>query len=368
MTGTTHPILLLGVGTAGSRIARGVRRAFGESMRCVLTDTDASSGLDGEEFVLLGGDRLSGRGAGGDPIAARLAAEDSLQALDPKIEGVRLAVIVTALGGGTGSGATLEIIKHLSNLGIATIVFATTPFLFEGEDRMRTSRGVMSLIEQEANSVFFLPLDKLVGSEDVMEVAMKRAVDTLASGVSLFWRLIQKPGYIRLDADRIRRLMIDSGRGRFAFVTVQGPDRASEAVDKLMNSELLAIASSPVNAILCGVLAGEDLRLSELGRIADGVRESFGEHVSFELGTVNDEKAFCGRICVVVMIFESIQKSEKLSGAGAGGNRRARGAKSASGLSAAVDRGRFSNAAPTIWHGEDLDVPTFIRRNINLDF
>jgi hypothetical protein len=37
-------------------------------------------------------------------------------------------------------------------------------------------------------------------------------------------------------------------------------------------------------------------------------------------------------------------------------------------MSLAVDRGRFTNSAPTIWHGEDLDIPTFMRRNINLDF
>lgn len=360
---STQPILLLGVGTAGSRIAHGVSRAFGEGMRCILVDTDATSSVEGEDFILLGGDRLAGRGTGGDIVAARLAAEDSLQTLNAKVEGVRLAVIVTSLGGGTGGGATIEISKHLSDLGIATVVFATTPFFFEGDDRMRNARSAMSLIEQEANSVFFIPLDKLVCGEDLMEEAMKRAVDTLSGGISLLWRLIIKPGYIKLDADNLRRLMADSGRGRFAFVTVQGPDRATQAVDKLVSSELLSFASSPVNAILCGVLAGEDLRLSELGRIADGVRASFGEHVSFELGTVNDEATFCGRICVVVMLFEKLPKAEKNALSGPSGKKRRAG-----GISLAVDRGRFTNSAPTIWHGEDLDIPTFMRRNINLDF
>ena len=32
-----------------------------------------------------------------------------------------------------------------------------------------------------------------------------------------------------------------------------------------------------------------------------------------------------------------------------------------------VGRGRFNNSAPTIYNGEDLDIPTFIRRNINLE-
>ena len=365
MSAASSPMLLVGVGTAGSRIAHGVSRAFGGDLRLLAVDTDAASGQDEENFLLIGGNRLSGRGAGGDVVAARLAAEDSISALDGKLEGVRLAVVVTALGGGTGGGATIEILKRLTDLGIHSIVFATTPFAFEGEDRMRNARGVMSMVEEAASAAFFLPLDKLVGGEDNMEAAMKRAVDTIAGGVTLFWRLVEKPGYIRLDADRIRRLVANAGRGRFAFVTVQGPDRASEAVDRLVRSEMLAIASAPVNAILCGVLAGEDLRLSELGRVADGIREAFGEQIPFEIGTVNDEATFCGRLSVVVMLFESAAAVETPQPGQAGARRRG-AAKSPLGPGQGSAR-RFHKTEPTIWHGEDLDLPTYLRRNINLD-
>ena len=161
-------LLLIGIGTAGSSIANGVRRAFGDGLRYILLDTDACSGQLGGPFTLLGGDRLAGRGAGGDVIAGRLAAEESAKTIDTALEGVRLAVIVTALGGGTGGGATLEIAKHLSERGIPSIVFATTPFVFEGEDRQRNARGIMTMIEDTANATFFLPLDKLVGDTDNM--------------------------------------------------------------------------------------------------------------------------------------------------------------------------------------------------------
>ena len=50
------PMLLIGIGTAGCAIARGVGRAFGEDIRCVLVDTDATSGEAGGDFVLIGGD------------------------------------------------------------------------------------------------------------------------------------------------------------------------------------------------------------------------------------------------------------------------------------------------------------------------
>jgi len=361
------PMLLIGVGTAGCAIARGVCRAFGGDMRCLLADTDAASGEAGGSFVLLGGDRLSGRGAGGDIVAGRLAAEGSIKMIDEHVEGVRLAVIVTALGGGTGGGATLEAAKHLGELGIPSVVFATTPFTFEGDDRQRNSRGVMTMIEDAANATFFLPLDKLIGDTDNMADALRRAVDVVAGGVTLFWRLVEKPGYIRLDTERLRHMLAGAGRGRFATVTVQGPGRADEAVDLILRSEMLSVSSAPVRATLCGILAGDDLLLSEVGRIADGVRSAFGGH-TFDLATVNDEATFSGRLSVVVMLFEAGMRNdgeEKPGSVMSGQRRRHKGGVLGVGP---TGRGRFKNAEPTIWRDEDLDVPTFIRKNLNLDF
>ncbi len=364
----TSPMLLIGIGGAGCSMARGVGRAFGDGLRYVLADTDAASGQDGEPFLLLGGDRLSGHGSGGDIVTARIAAEDSIGVIDDSLAGVRLAVIVAALGGGTGGGATLEAAKHLKSRGIPSIVFATTPFSFEGAGRQQNARGVMSMIEEAANASFFIPLERLIGGTDNMEEALRRGVDTLASAVTLFWRLVEKPGYIRLDTERIRHLVAHAGRGRFAAVTVQGPDRAAEAVDALSRAPLLADGQAPVRTMLCGVLAGEDLRLSEIGKISGGLRAAFGERVAFELATVNDESTFAGRLSVVAMLFESGGRDDDGTAAAGGGApkkpRRGRdpldpGPKG---------RGRFNNAEPTVWNGADLDIPTFIRRNINLDF
>jgi len=317
--------------------------------------------------VLLGGDRLSGRGAGGDVVAGRLATESSIKGLDEHLEGVRLAVIATSLGGGTGGGGTLETAKYLSERGVPSVVFATTPFTFEGEDRQRNARGVMSMIEDVASATFFLPLDKLVAGIDNMDEALKRAVDTLAGGITLFWRLVERPGYIRLDTERLRHLLSGAGRGRFAAVSAQGPGRAQEVLDQFMRAELLATSSGPVRATLCGILSGNDLLLSEVGAIADGVRNSFGG-LSFDLATVNDEQTFSGRISAVVMLFEAGSKPDEDAERGKSvmsGRRRKTKGVLASGQNG---RGRFKDAEPTIWDGEDLDIPTFIRKGLNLDF
>lgn len=225
----------------------------------------------------------------------------------------------------------------------------------------------MSMIEDAANATFFLPLDKLIAETDNMAEAMRRAVDTVASGVTLFWRLVEKPGYIRLDVERLRHLLANAGRGRFATVTTQGPGRAAEAVDRLIHSDLLAAASGPVSALVCGVLAGDDLLLSEVGRVADGLRGAFGG-LSFDLATVNDEATFSGRLSVVALLFEaSARKAAEAPAAGGVMSPRPRRGKGAL-ATGPVGRGRFKNAEPTIWRDEDLDVPTFLRKGLSLDF
>ncbi len=367
MNDATSTMLLIGVGGAGAAMARGISRAFGEGLRYLVADTDAATGQFGGSFVLLGGNRLSGRGAGGNLVQARLAAEDSIQVLDEHLEGVRLAVIVTALGGGTGGGATYEAVRHLASLGIPSIVFATMPFTFEGDDRQRNARGIINMIEEKANATFAIALDKLIGEVDNMNEAMQRAVDTLASGVTFFWRLIGHPGYLRLDAERMRQLLSNAGRGRFAAVTVQGEGRAADAVDALVHSRLLSEGSGPVRAILCGILAGDDLRLSEVGEVADGVREAFGSRCKFELSTVNDEETFAGRLSVVVMLFEA----SEANGIGLDAQPskpKANNARHKSKPDSLGNIGRFTNVEQTVWNRENLDTPTYLRRGISLDF
>lgn len=365
----TSSLLLIGVGGAGSAMARGINRASGDGIRHLLCDTDALTGMAGEPFVLLGGDRLSGHGAGGDVAQARLAAEDSLLSIDESLEGVRLAVIVTSLGGGTGGGGTLAIAKHLRARGIPAIVFATLPFAFEGEERQRNAIGITTSIAEEASASLFIPLDKLIGEADVMAEALRRAIDTLASGVTLFWRLIARPGYIRLDTERVRHIISQAGRGRFAVVTAQGPNRAADAVDALSRAPTLTAGTSPVHSILCGILAGDDLRLSEVGKVAEGVRATFGERCIFDLATVNDEITFSGRLSVVVMLFEAggtAADDTPVAGPAAAGKRPRRAVRNPL-QQGPQGRGRFNNVEPTIWRNEDLDTPTFMRRNISLE-
>ena len=362
------PLLLLGVGGAGAAMVRGIIRAYGPDIRALAIDTDAQAGGSGDlPFLLLGGNRLAGRGTGGQPTSARAAFQDTPTILDTSLDGVRTVVIVTALGGGTGGGATGEILKHLHTLGISTLVFATLPFAFEGAERMRNARTAIGPIEQHADVSVFLPLDELVSTAgtDNMRDSLAHGIDTLALGVTLLWRVLERPGYIQLDAERLRSVLTGCGRAHFATATAQGPDRADAVLAALSESPLLKRddTSPHVRTLLVGILAGDDLRLSEVGTVASGLSAAFGLGAALELGTVNDEATFSGRLTVVALVFdESATTTRKPTPGTVRAPTRERAGERAL---ARTDRFRHSDA--TMWNDEDLDIPTFVRRHLTLD-
>ena len=360
-------LVLIGVGGAACTVVRGIRRAYGGNLRAMAIDTDASSGAGGEiDFALRGGNRLAGRGAGGQPGAVRAAFQDDPGFLDSRLDGVRTAVVVSCLGGGTSDGATAELLKHLHSLGVTSLVFATLPFSFEGDDRAREAKAALGPMAAHADALAAIPLDKLVADADTdnFQSALNRAVDTLASGVTLLWRILEKPGYIKLDSERLRNIICGSGAVRFAAVSAMGDNRTETVLDNLRRSPLLSATSSarPIRKILLGILAGDDLRLSEVGALANGIRSSFGADAVFELGTVNDEATFSGRLAAVALLFEESATAGGHAPGGIGQRRRTLSAAER----ALSGTDRFGGAEKTFWNDEDLDIPTYLRRNLTL--
>lgn len=366
---TDSSLILIGVGGTGSLTVRGVRRAYGGRLRALAIDTDAATGSAGDvDFSLLGGNRLSGRGSGGQSAAVRAAFQDDPAFIDSKLEGVRTAVVVTALGGGTANGATGELVKHLNLLGITSLVFATLPFSFEGEERRREAHAALGPVSTHADALAAMPLDQLVADagSDNFQLALQRAADTLASGVTLLWRILEKPGYIKLDSERLRNILSSAGSARFAAVSATGDNRADIVINQLRQSALLAAgpAARPIRKVLLGILAGDDLRLSEIDKLVKGVQSAFAPNAELELGTVNDEETFSGRLAAAVLLFEECAVS---SARAKSGDPAKRLRHLSSGERALTASDRFGNSEKTSWNDENLDIPTYLRRNLTLE-
>jgi hypothetical protein len=116
--------------------------------------------------------------------------------------------------------------------------------------------------------------------------------------------------------------------------------------------------------MIIGITGGEDLKLSEVQQIVETLTPE-NEECWIKIGIAIDP-AFTGRISALVLAAESWK--EPLVDDGRGGLKPAAG-DGKQGELAGLGKPRsrtFGGAERTIWNGEDLDVPTYIRRKIKL--
>ena len=100
-------VTVLGVGTGGCRIAAELSATTSASrLKIVLLDTDkkALSNFPNLEHVLVGRDWTDKQGCGGDMTRGEKAAGASSKVINELVANTELLIVVSPLGGGTGSG------------------------------------------------------------------------------------------------------------------------------------------------------------------------------------------------------------------------------------------------------------------------
>lgn len=387
-------LLLMGVGGGGCALIRSIVAQANVAIKTLGVDTDASSRnetrFDHFDFLLIGGARFSGHGTGGDAVNGRLAVQDDFKNLDPYLEGIRMVVVVTALGAGTGSGATPEILKYCHERGITTLCFATRPFEFEGPSRAAAALRSVALLEGSADTLVTVLLDDLhrQSESDNLQLSQAKALKILGAGISLMWRMLCMPGYINLDVERLRSMVVGGKNARLGFAhSSNGFERIPQIVEQFKGCKLLHDSSgrlAAAEALLVGIVAGDDLRLSEIAVLMNAIQKLFPKSTRVEMGTVQDS-LFNGGVEVVLFAFDKVLRPPAGVGPVVGAStlqppvadnlptalapRRPKNkAKGRSKLAfGQTGRGRFQNSEPTIYGGVDLDDPTYIRYGINIE-
>ena len=100
-----------------------------------------------------------------------------------------------------------------------------------------------------------------------------------------------------------------------------------------------------------------------VGEAEEGLSAAFGIGATLELGTVNDEATFSGRLTVVVLIFDESATATRKPTPGTARNT----TREHAGERSLGHTGRFRHSDATMWNDEDLDIPTFVRRHLTLD-
>lgn len=386
-------IKVLGVGGAGCNAARHFARLNLSDVPCALLNTDAAAlaQATSETKVLLGFKSMRGLGAGGDPERGRLAAEEDRDQIRALCEGADLIFLIAGLGGGTGTGAGPVIARIAKESGALVLGMVILPFDCEGSRRQRQAQMGLQEFKRASDGVICLPNQKLlqfVDDKTSLPEAFAIGNDWVAQGVRGIWRMLSQPGLINVDfADLCGVLRDRHAEGSLATAEAQGANRATEVINKLLAHPL--IENGQGLAETAGALvsiAAANLTMSEVTRIMEQITrhceqahvimgacidETFGDRLSVTLVASRRENAPAEEPVPNPRI--DLRNGARLAAPPPVQLPNGRTRKSSSRMRQTqlpleiISKGRFEKSEPTLHQGQDLDVPTYIRRGVALN-
>jgi cell division protein FtsZ len=356
-------ILVLGLGGTGCSVVGRIAPHAPDGMEFAVMDCDLQTletcghienGLD------LGQGVTDGLSAGGDMETGRRCAEKAIRPVEALLSGVDLLLVVVGLGGGFGGGAAPVVARMARNAGAHTVFFTVFPFLFEGRSVRANAHSSLRRLRTYADAIIQMPNSRIQPDGDVLlEDSLDCAGRTLAAGVVGLWRLLtQTSGVCNLDFATLHTMLRHCDAAcRFSCASADGENRAADVVESLRAHPLAdgGAVFETAPGMIIGITGGDDLRLSEVRKILEEIAPD-NEECWVKMGVASDP-AFTGRLGVIVLAAEAWK--EPLA------DDARRGPGELSGVLKPRSKA-FGGAERTIWNGEDLDVPTFLRRKIKL--
>jgi cell division protein FtsZ len=414
-------VKVFGVGGAGINVMELMLKESLPGVGFVAVNTDAQSlaASSATEKVDLETQPLRGLGTGGDPDRGRAVAEEQLPRLKSLCEGSDAVFILAGLGGGAGTGISPVLARAAKEAGALVLGFVTMPFNCEGGRRQRLAEYGLAELKSAADGVISLPnqkVCKMIDENTSVLDTFKITNDLLAAGVRGVWRLLLHKGLIEIHFSDLAALLRDRhAESCFAVAEAMGPTRSREVMDKLLAHPMLDGGQmlGESDAVLVSLIGGPDLTMAEVNRVMEQVNRQC-EHAQVIMGAAIDA-AFNERLAVTLIAARKSLEHEALGEDGAVGSgedlaaqllprsttgrpgsrfvppaptlppdqlqqliaRQGRGgSRSRKGVSKMrqgqlpleiVSKGRFDKSEPTIHKGEDLDVPTYIRRGVALN-
>lgn len=413
---------VVGVGNAGASIvAELIRRGFAGA-HCALAHGAAATA--GEVTAGLKVDLTAGR----IPGSTGTLGEAPATAVRAFCEGAGLVCVIAGLGGRTATESAPAIAREARAAGATVLAVVTLPFECEGSLRQARADWGLDQLCAVADGVLCLP-NQLVFPliDENTRLAETFAIPTqlLAGGVMGLWRMLTKPAQFRVHLEDVCALLpARPGRSAFAVAEATGASRATDAVERLIAHPLLAGGSGlrECGAVLVNVAGGPDMTMAEVNRVMEPLNRHC-EKTNVILATSIDE-SLRERIVLTLLASTASELAGPVRGAkrgstdsgllpapeltdlgeqllpaapqprpasrlvppapemspedmqrllakqdSAAGRRRKPGVRPRQTQLQLeiVSKGRFDKSEPTIHKGEDLDLPTYVRRGVVLN-
>ncbi len=424
----TISVKVFGVGTAGVRLIELMSAGdfAGTSFVNVNAEEMGPTTTAMTQTLLLETKLLRGLGTGGDPERGRAVAEANVQQLKDACADTDVVLIVAGLGGGAGTGISPVLARVAKKAGAFTLAFVTLPFDCEGGLRQQQAQRGLEQLMAVADGVVPLPCQKifkLIDENTSVLDTFQTIRQLLVAGAHGVWRLLAHTGVIHIHRADLRAFLRDRyAECCFAAVEAAGTTRSRDAAEKLLAHPMLdgGAALADADSVLASLLGGPDMTMADVNRVMQQINQQCPQ-AKIVMGAAVDEtlrdrlsvtviatrrscrvphqseaaepvghstadepspdfdtellhgsqtKRPASRLVPPLPSLTAEQRDEILAKhAGKGGVQRKKPLRMRQTQLPLeiVTKGRFDRTEPTVYKGEDLDLPTYVRRGVSLN-
>ena len=407
--------MALGIGRQGIRVINTLKQMpSAQWLQTAVIDTDSAdlkqSMADYKINASSDWALHDGVGCGGDVLRGERAVARERNNIQALLDGISLLVVAGGLGGGTASGGLRTVASLARSAGIPTVFLVTTPFSFESYNRRKNAEDCISelmpitdILLTIPNDILFVKLPPDVAAEEAFAAASTELAGIMA-GIADVLRCENFFGCdyaVFMNILQQHRCSCAVGVGTAG--RHDGLDRCSLALERMLDAPFLGGIKQlkQADAVFFILSGGKDLEMGEIKRTMEIFSGMLPAEANVIMGC-NTSEELEGRVQITTIAVsfdksaaktvQTVSRKKRKTWTAENpdmptpvvvGNSRAvlrngKNQSAASMLEPAVmqqgelglmnfSKGIFEKCPPNRYHDEDLDIPTFQRKNITID-
>lgn len=284
-------IKVIGVGGGGSNAVNHMYKQGIKDVEFVVCNTDnqALNLSPVPNKLQIGANLTEGLGCGANPEVGKNAALESKDQIREMLTGTKMVFITAGMGGGTGTGAAPVIAKIAKDMDILTVGIVTAPFSFEGKKKAAQAELGIEGLRQTCDTVLVILNDKLreIYGNLAIGQAFAEADNILTTAAKSIAEIITLAGYVNVDFQDVRTVMLNAGAAVMGSAETRGDDRAKKAAEGALSSPLLDNRDiMGAKKILLSIISGveAELQMDELTEITEYIQEQAGDEAEVIFG------------------------------------------------------------------------------------
>ncbi len=292
-------ILLAGVGGLGCAWASRAHSRTGHGIDLVLIDADENSFVSDEAHVIRLGRDLDDSGCAALPPLGEQRMRQAAGVTRTLLQDVELVVLMTGLGGGTGTGAAPEFARQARLSGAIVITIAAIPFEAQ-EARAKVCREGLPRLEANSDVCVRLELDRLAWQARERGTDWRLGASWVEEFVEGLVRTLMRLGLINLDMMDLKTIVGHPG-GSTLLVGTGDPEDANGLLKDALSAPLANLSLDGAKACLLQIEGGQGMTVGQVGLIADAFTARFDDDAQVILGARVSED-LQGSIRVVAVV------------------------------------------------------------------